>query len=223
METSTKMRVKTIAAVAFCLLAAASAPGQKAEVVDKMVATVNGQLITYSDLLWQLALQPGAPLDNPRPEDLNGVLEVIIDQRLVAQEAEKLPHLHATDKEIEDALGALIKRFPSVGEFQQRVSRVGLTAEQLREIVHRRVETEKYLDFRFRSFAIATQKEVADYYRDTYVPRSRRRSPDRIVPKLEEMYGEIEKTLLESKVESDIGKFLEEARESAEVVIISPP
>ena len=37
------------------------------EVVDRMVAVVNGsELITYSDLLWQIALQPGAPLDSPR-------------------------------------------------------------------------------------------------------------------------------------------------------------
>src|SRR5688500_9584248 len=46
---------------AFCLLPAA-APAQTP--VDKMVATVNGgvgpQLITYSDLLWQLALQPSS-------------------------------------------------------------------------------------------------------------------------------------------------------------------
>jgi hypothetical protein len=39
-------------------------------VVDKMVATVNGSLITYSDLLWQLALQPDTPLDTLRAEDL---------------------------------------------------------------------------------------------------------------------------------------------------------
>jgi len=38
------------------------------QVVDKMVATVNAgvktDLITYSDLLWQLSLQPGTVLDN---------------------------------------------------------------------------------------------------------------------------------------------------------------
>ncbi len=112
-------------------------PAPVGEMVDKMVATVNGQLITYSDLLWQLALQPDTPLDDPRTQDLEATLELIIDQRLVAQEAEKLPHVHATDKEIEDTLAALIKRFPSVGQFQQRVGSVGLTAEQLREIVHR--------------------------------------------------------------------------------------
>ncbi|HKO61393.1 MAG TPA: hypothetical protein VJV03_09555, partial [Pyrinomonadaceae bacterium] len=40
-------------------------PGRPANVVDSMLATVNGSLITYSDLLWQLTLEPGTSLDNP--------------------------------------------------------------------------------------------------------------------------------------------------------------
>lgn len=193
------------------------------EIVDKMVATVNGGLITYSDLLWQLALQPDSPLDNPRREDLNAVLERLIDQRLVLQETEKLPHVHSNEKEIEGALADLIKRFPSQAEFQRRVERVGLTAGQLREIVHDRLDMEKYLDFRFRSFTIITPKEVEDYYRDVYLPRLRRQSPGRIVPKLEEVREEIGKKLTEDKVASDVSQFLDEARSSAEVVILSQP
>src|ERR1044071_2107486 len=123
---------------AFCLSPARAqtpAPGG-GEVVDRMVAIVNdAELITYSDLLWQLALQPGVPIDTPRREDLRRVLEILIDQRLVSQEADKLPHVPATEKEMDDALGALINRFPSREEFQRRVERVGLTAEQLRDIV----------------------------------------------------------------------------------------
>ena len=46
--------------------------------VDKMVATVNAgvrtDLITYSDLLWQLALQPNTSLANPNSDDLNRAL-----------------------------------------------------------------------------------------------------------------------------------------------------
>src|SRR6476620_6749461 len=67
---------------------------QAQQVVDKMVATVNasGQtrcqvcLITYSDLLWQLALQPTTVLANPSSDDLNRALSLVIDQRLILQE-----------------------------------------------------------------------------------------------------------------------------------------
>lgn len=194
------------------------APGSR--VVDYMVATVNGSLITYSDLIWQLAIQPDTPLDNPPAEDLKRTLELLIDQRLIFMEAEKMPHIHAEDKEVETALGELVRRFPSQTEFQQRVTRVGLTTERLREIVSERVEIEKYLNFRFRSFTIVTPKEIEDYYRDVWVPRFRERAPGRIVPKFEDVRAEIESTLTESKIESDTSKYLDEARDKAEIIIL---
>ena len=202
--------------------AAAQSQAGRAEVVDRMVATVNRQLITYSDLLWQLALQPGTPIDEPRSEDLNGALQLLINQRLFHGEADKLPHIQPKDEEVETALAALIRRFPSQSEFYKRIERVGLSAAQLRETVRERVEIEKYLDFRFRSFTIVTPQEIADYYRDIYVPRFRQRSPGRIVPKLEEASTEIERTLTEGKIESDISALLEDMRTRAEIVILSP-
>lgn len=209
----------------FCLLpfalCLAPSPARGQEVVDRMVAVVNGdQLITYSDLLWQLALQPGVPLDNPRHEDLRRALDVLIDQRLVLQEASKLPHAHATEKEIADAETALIRRFPSLEEFQRRLDRVGLTSEQLAEIIHDRIDMEKYLDFRFRSFTVVTLQEVESYYRDVYVPRRRRAAPGVIVPELKAVYNDLQKELTESKIASDTDAFLEEARTAAQITIL---
>jgi len=196
------------------------------KVVDKMVATVNAgvktELITYSDLLWQLALQPNTPLDNPTSSDLNSVLRLLIDQRLILQEAEKLPTIAPTQKEITDARDELARNFSSIGEFQQRMQRVGLTSEKLEEILDQRLKMEKYLNFRFRSFVVISQKEIADYYRDVYVPRLRERSPGRVVPTLDEARSEIEKSLTEAKIESDTDAFLDVARERAEIVMLYP-
>jgi hypothetical protein len=201
------------------------------ELVDKMVATVNAGilpncgrscLITYSDLLWQLALQPGTPLDNPTSADLNHALSLIIDQRLILQEAEKLPTLAPTEKEISDERDELVREFASQAELQQRMLKVGLTSEKLAEILDQREKIEKYLDFRFRNFVVITQKEIADYYRDVYVPRLRSRAPGQIVPTLEQARGEIETTLTEAKIESDTDAFLDTARERAEIVTLNP-
>lgn len=208
----------------FLLLSFTVCPAQ--EVVDKMVATVNGgvrtDLITYSDLLWQLALQPNTPIDNPGSEALNRALLLIINQRLIYQEAEKLPTINPTDKEITDALAALIALFPSRADFMDRVQRVGLTAEQLREIIRQRVAIDKYLDFRFRSFVVVTPKEVSDYYRDVYVPRFQRQYPGRIVPTFEQVSRQLEAQLTEDKIESETTSFLDTARERAEITILNP-
>lgn len=206
-----------------CLLMMSRASVSAQEVVDKMVATVNGrELITYTDLLWQLALQPDTPIDTPRSDDLNRSLNLLIDQRLIEQEAGKLPSIAPKEKDVDDAINSLIKLFPSQDGFYQRLARVGLTSEQLREIVRQRVEIENYLNFRFRSFTVISPKEIADYYRDVYVPQHRKQTPGRILPTLEQASPEIEQRLTESKIESDTDSFLEDARSRAEIIILSP-
>jgi hypothetical protein len=193
------------------------------EVVDRMVATINGrELVTYTDLLWQLALQPNTPLDNPRPQDLREALDRLIDQRLISEEAGRLPTITPRDEQVAAAIADLVKRFPSQTAFQERIARVGLTAEQLHEIVSQRLEIENYLSFRFRDFIVISPKETSDYYRDTYLPRFRRQNPGRIVPTLEQATPEIEQTLTEAKVESDTDAFLEDARARSEIVILDP-
>jgi hypothetical protein len=193
------------------------------EVVDRMVATINGrELITYTDLLWQLALQPDTPLDNPRQQDLQQTLNRLIDQRLISAEAGRLPTVTPSEDDVKNAINDLVKRFPSQSAFYERIARVGLTAAQLHEIVSQRLEIENYMDFRFRSFVVISQKETADYYRDTYVPRFRRQRPGRIVPTLEQATPEIERALTEAKVESDTDAFLDDARARAEIVILDP-
>jgi len=196
-----------------------------------MVSTVNAGvvpdcrnicLITYSDLLWQLALQPDTPLANPTSNDLSRALRLLIDQRLILQEAEKLPSIEPTSEEIKNARDELVKLFSSLTEFQQRLQRVGLTADKLDEILEQRLKIEKYLDFRFRNFVVVTQKEIADYYREVYVPRLRSRAPGQIIPTLEQASAEIEKTLTEAKIESDTDAFLDSARERAEIVMLNP-
>src|SRR5258705_4848516 len=221
---------KHLRRIAFCFLLAVfwllPIPVAAQQVVDKMVATINAgartDLITYSDLMWQLALEPNTPLDNPTSADLNRALRLVIDQRLILQEAEKLPTIAPTAQEIKDERDEYAKLFSSEAEFQQRLLRVGLTSEKLNEILDQRERIEKYLDFRFRNFVVINQKEIADYYRDVYVPRLRARSPGAIVPTLEQARGEIEKILTEAKIESDTDAFLDTARERAEIVMLNP-
>lgn len=224
LQTVAKLNRPFLCALALLLVVSTSIVAQK--VVDKMVATVNAgvrtELITYSDLLWQLALQPDTPLDNPTSADLNKALKLLIDQRLILQEAEKLPTIAPTQKEVSDARDELARYFSTPAEFQERLRRVGLTSEKLDEILEQRLKMEKYLSFRFQSFVVISQAEILDYYNAVFVPRFRARFPGRIVPKSEEARSEIETILTEAKIESDTDAFLDTARERAEIVILNP-
>lgn len=199
-------------------------------VVDKTVATVSDgsrtELITYSDLLWQLALQPGVPLSPPRPEDIQRALRLQIDQRIFALEAERLPRTSPSEKEIKDKIADLLARFSSASEFERRLRLVGFSSvndDNFENLISQRVAIEKYIDFRFRSFVVITQEDLRKYYNDTYLPDFRRRYPERIVPRFEEVAAEIEQNLAEERVARDIEEFLDAARRRLAITILIEP
>lgn len=213
-----------------CILAfLANAFAQSTKVVDKMIATVNNgsrtDLITYSDVMWQIALEPNTSVDNPKSEDLNRALQTLIDLKLIEQEARKLPTIVPSEKEINDERDRIVSYFPSATEFQRRLNVVGFSStsdENFRALISARVSIEKYLDFRFRSFVVITPKEENDFYVVVFLPRFRQQNPGRIVPTLEEARSEINKELTENKIAADLDKFLESARERAEIVTLNP-
>lgn len=225
-------RIKTIlCAFAFVVLTfAAPSESVKAQtVVDKTVASVgdgvgNPELITYSDLLWQLALQPGAPLDPPTSEDLNRALQLLINQRLFALEAERVPQAAPTASETDAEIKRVLALFPSTAEFEKRLRTVGFDSvkdDNFVRIMAQRVSIEKYLDFRFRSFVVITAVDEEKYYREIYTPEFRRRNPGRILPSLDEKRAEINQTLTEEKVASDIERFLDFAKRRNEIIVLS--
>lgn len=198
-------------------------------VVDKTVATVGDgvgqpELITYSDLLWQIALQPGVPLTPPSSEDLNRALQTQINQRLFALEAKRLPRDEITDAEIQKKISDVLAQFPSTAEFERRLRLVGFDSvrdENFLDIMRQRVAIEKYLDFRFRSFIVITQEDEMKYYRDVFTPDFRRRNPGLLLPPFDEVRTQINLQLTEDRVAQEIEKFLDEAKRRAEIVILS--
>jgi hypothetical protein len=131
--------------------------GISQKIVDKTVATVSDgirtELITLSDLKWQLALQPGTTLKPASSEDLNAALNRLIDQRIFALEAKRLPRNAAEKSEVSNAIKEIISRFPTANEFEARLREVGFTSvndESFQAIIADRIAIEKYLAFRFR-------------------------------------------------------------------------
>jgi hypothetical protein len=191
-------------------------------------ARVTPDLISYSDLVWQLTLEPGRPLvDRPASADLNHALRLVEDQLLILQEARKLPTAETDkarqefDAEVKKLRDQLAQAFGSAALLPERMARVGMTSEQLDAILRDRVTVEKYLDFRFRAFVLISPKEVADRYNQEY---TRLRNSGRIVPTLDQVRSRIEQELTEEKISSEIDKFIDNLREQpgTEIVVISP-
>ena len=224
-----KSSIKSIyAGLCVGLILACSVGSKSQEIVDKTVATVSDgvsiELITYSDLLWQLALDPDVSINPPSSEDLNLALQVTIRQRLIALEAKRLPREEPKKEEIAAEIERVLNLFPSAALFVARLNTVGFESrfdDNFERIIEDRVAIEKYVDFRFRSFVVITPEDELTYYRDEFTPEFRRQNPELLLPPLEQVRERINEILTERKVESDIEAFLDDARDRAEIVILS--
>ncbi len=197
--------------------AQSSRPSSRMDVVDRVLATVNGEVVTESDVRWELALDPEVdPLDLSL-ENRRSMLERVIDQRILIQEASKVPQNPPTDEQVQQYIrSTFIERFASAEAFRARIRKVGLDMATVRDIVSRRLTLLKYVDFRFRSFVIVQPDEIERYYNEVALPRMKNRGGN--VRSLEEMRSQIETTLAGEKINADLDRFLDEARARAQIV-----
>lgn len=200
--------------------ASAAPPAQAA--LDETVATVNGDLVLKSDILWSLALDPAvAPAEFWRSDVQEMMLRTIVDQRLLLQEAARLPATQVTDEELQSARAELAAQFNGPDDptrFERRLELVGLTEPRLRRILRDRLQITKFVDFRFRSFVIVTTPEITDYFETEILPTLPDRGEGAAASALAANRDKIQQLLVEEKINNSIESFLEDARARAEVV-----
>ena len=138
-----------------CLLPAGAAAGPV--VVDRVVAVVNDEIITMSDLQREAQKRPDIT-------DQRVILEGMIDRKL-QMVAAKRSGLEVTDRELNEAVADIMKRNNMDSkQFEAALAREGLTLEQYR-VEFREQMTMSRLFSKFISTGISIdEKEVREYY-----------------------------------------------------------
>ena len=219
------IRKLSYGAVMLCLIGTVVPRAGAQQTVDQILTLVNEEVITRLDLLWSIALDPQAPSPvGPVGSDLlSRKLDVMIDERLVAQEATRLPTAEIPQAEIDKKRTDLIKSFSSEAEFRERVGSVGLTPQKINELMRERIIIDRFVEFRFRSFVVITDREIKRYYDETLVPQLR--AAGQVPPPVEtpSIRDAITLILKAEKVDAEINRWLASARQRADVVQIAEP
>jgi len=213
---------RTIRLVCGCLIVALAAAHcvRAQQLVDQIVELVNGDIITRSDLLWSIALSPDAPSPEHQVSSdiLRQKLDYMIDQKLIEQEAARMPAAEISQDEIIKARNDLIASLGPAEVFRRRVESVGLTQQRIDRLVRDRIIIDKFIDFRFRSFVFVTDQEVQHYYDSRVVPELRRQNavpPPLSDPKVRDPIVAI---LKQQKVNDELDRFLKDLRARADIV-----
>lgn len=191
------------------------------QVVDRIVAVVNRQVILESQLEQSIQIQfllEGKPLEKITPADQQGVLDQLIDRALLSQQIVTNSMLDPSPDEVAARLHELRSQIPggtNDEHWQAMLSRYGVSQHDLEMQIIEQLRVLRFVDLRFRALAHADRTAVAAYYQEKFLPELRKRGAPE--PPLNQVSGEIEKILTEQRIDELLNSWLQALRSQAQI------
>jgi len=151
----------------------------QAELVDKVVAVVNDDVITLSEVeneaktLYQSIARnyEGPSLTEELEKARESTLDSMISRRLIDQKA-ALFNLKVSEKEIDNGYERMRKRSSlSPSEFRKKLAESGMSEEVYRTNIRSQILQSKLVSFDVRSKIVITDEMILDYYDENYTSR----------------------------------------------------
>jgi len=133
----------------------------RAEIIDRILAVVNGAPIMQSDV--KLAARLGLVPASSAPDSLAAPLDALIERRLVLEEVDRYAPPDPNDADVDRRLGEVRARAGSAFDTILRES--GISVDQLRRQIRDDLRIDRYLLQRFGAMQ-PSEEEIQQYYRD---------------------------------------------------------
>jgi len=134
--------------------------------IDRILATVNGDIITLSEFgRFKALMYMGSPEKPAGREADRELLNSLIEKKLLLQEAKRL-EVEVKGKEVEDALEDMLKRNNiNVKTLREELAKQGATVEDYKILLKEELMQSHVVGRQVHSKISITDKDVEDYYR----------------------------------------------------------
>jgi peptidyl-prolyl cis-trans isomerase SurA len=192
-----------------------------ADIVDRIVATVNGHIILQSD--WEDALRFEAftsnrSLDQLTIEDRKASLDRLIDQELLREQMHSADFVHTTGEEVNDRIAEIRKQY-SLAEnepgWRDALARCGLTDNELRQRISSELDALRLVDARLRPSVDIDSKSIESYYNRELLPQLRQSGAKEVA--LTDVTPKIKELLTEQKVNELLLAWLQNLRAGSRI------
>jgi hypothetical protein len=218
MKTATQ---KSLAIAALFFLSILPPVARAGEVIDRIVATVNGHIILQSDwndALRYEALLSGRALSLFTDDERRAVLDRLIDQELLGEQMKSASFQHASEAEALSEIAEARKQYPEAGNddgWQRVLDRYGFAEKNVVEHVQQQIDLMRLVDAHLRPAVQIDSKSIEAYYREKFVPQLKE-SGAGDVP-LADVSAKIRELLTEEKVNELMISWLQSLRSESKV------
>jgi hypothetical protein len=204
------------------LLLQSAAPA--ADLLDRVLVTVNSRIILQSDLESELRLQKlmaGAPNAPVTQTDREAALDRLINRLLLQSEMQGIDLLPPTDPQITAQIAEVRKQIKGAetdGGWQKLLVETGLTEGDIRERIAEEVNTNLFLEAKFRPGLRVNAGRIQSYYKEVLVPELKKKGA--AVPTLAEVSAQIEQVLAEQTLDELFAEWIKGLRTQARMRVV---
>lgn len=142
------------------------------EVVERILAVVNDEIITEQDLTLVMApvvaqyrtMYAGREFEERAKEARQEFLGKVIEDKLILSEA-KRREIIVKDSEVDETLSEVRNKFPNRETFLRAIEEQGLTEKKLWNRFRDQLMTQKLVNYEVKSKVSVSPGEVSDYYK----------------------------------------------------------
>lgn len=203
------MKKAALACVAECILLM-TVLGVNAEVIDRVLAVVDGVVITLSDVAAASAL--GLVPEENSDDRTGAVLARLINRQLILGEVDRYAPSEPSNESIEQELQSIRSRFASTDAYNVALTRLGLDDKRLRQTVRDSFRIRAYLEQRF-AVPSPGDEELRRYYRE----HSQEFTKDGQTVPFETARAQIEETLVTARREVLVDEWVNGLRRRADI------
>ena len=198
-----------------------------AKIVDKIVAQVNDEIITLSELEQAMKyskVNPGAPAPAENEAFRQQMLDMLIDRKLAKEEAKRYG-LTVPDKELNKAMDDIKKSngFADDAALRKALAKDGMTMEQLRQQLIEQIQQDRLMALMVKDVPKIPEAEIKKFYEANFkTPENRMHvkvitlpvAPDANAEQQEEVRAQAEKALTEAQKGEDFDKLIKQYSKS---------
>ncbi len=226
--------VVVMAIASSLLLGATGARAQGPQLVDRIVAVVDGEVITLGQLdraigrvQTNLSIDtgicvPGAgAVEGAEPETddefARQVLECMIDDMLTFQHVRRFPQFDVLQDDIDAEYQRMVQQYDNRAAFEEALKRQGLTPAEVRYDLERVALVGNYVQIRYRDVIDVGETEMRRYYEEVLRPEMARQGGE--MPAFEAVKNWIEEILAIAESNRRTGDWIADLRRRADIVV----